>query len=88
MDALRRLGRKDYGLRESEGVSMSEYVYLVGAEQVQSAGHAMSGAASEMRHAASLISDTMYQQQQFMQQWLDEFRVVLEDARAGKQESK
>lgn len=63
---------------------MIEYIHLIGAEQVQSAGHTMSIAASEMKHAASLISDTMYQHQQFMQQWLDEFRATLEDTKEGK----
>jgi hypothetical protein len=38
---------------------MSEYVHLIGAEQVQSAASAMSSAASEMQRAANSIDSTL-----------------------------
>lgn len=54
-------------------------IYLVGAEEVSSAGSRMSNAATEMRQAASSISESLYQQRQYLDQWLENFRVVLEE---------
>ena len=45
---------------------MAEYVTLMGAEQVQSAGVRMSSAAEEMRHAAASIEDSLTRHQRFL----------------------
>ena len=58
-----------------------EYMHLVGAEQVQAAGHAMTNAAHEMKSAASAIDETMRQHRQFMEDWLMRFEAVLERTR-------
>lgn len=47
---------------------------LLGAEQVQSAGHQMASAADTMMRAASYIDETMRRHQQFMDDWLRRFQ--------------
>lgn len=54
-----------------------EHVLLVGAEQVQSAGVSMRGAAEEMRQAAMSISGSFERHQQFMDGWLQRLEQVL-----------
>jgi Sec-independent protein translocase protein TatA len=47
---------------------MTEYVHLVGTEQVQSAANSMREAAHEMRRAANEISEAMHLQQRTLQE--------------------
>jgi len=56
---------------------MSEYMHLVGTEQVQSAGVSMRGAAEEMNRAAMQIDATMERHQRFMDDWLQRLEQVL-----------
>lgn len=56
---------------------MTEYVTLMGAEQVQSAGNRMAAAADEMRRAASYIDDTMVRHQRFLDDWLSRFEEAM-----------
>lgn len=57
---------------------MSEYVTLLGAEDVRHAGNAMRSAADDMRNAASTIDTALFQQRQFMDDWLQRFEAAIE----------
>jgi hypothetical protein len=56
---------------------MSEYMHLVGAEQVQTAANTMREAAHAMQNAASTMDFAFQQQRNFMDDWLQRFEVVL-----------
>ena len=59
---------------------MSErYVHLIGAEDVRSAAHTMSSAASDMRSAAATLSHAFEMHQRFLDDWL----MRLQDAMKG-----
>ncbi len=60
---------------------MSNYMTLVGAEQVSGAGHNMTHAAAQMSRAASSIEDTMFRHQQFMTQWLIDLERIMTEAK-------
>jgi len=62
---------------------MADYVTLMGAEQVQSAGNRMSSAAEQMSRAASSIDESLRQHQRFLDDWLQRFEATL-DATVGK----
>lgn len=57
---------------------MSEYMHLIGAEQVQSAANVMRAAADEMSRAATSIEYTMQQHQRFMEDWLQRLEAAAE----------
>lgn len=57
---------------------MAEYMTLLGAEGVRSGGHACERAASTMQSAAASIDMTMTHHSQRMDQWLCEFRDLVE----------
>lgn len=54
------------------------YVTLLGAEQVQSAASTMRSAADEMQRAAGNMSHALEMHQRFMENWLQEFRDIME----------
>lgn len=56
---------------------MTEYVHLVGAEDVSHAGHNMREAAVAMKHAADEIDHALRQHQQFMEDWLQRFEQIV-----------
>ncbi|HAF43767.1 MAG TPA: hypothetical protein DCK83_02155 [Gallionellaceae bacterium] len=58
---------------------MSEYVHLIGAEQVQSAAVSMRGAAEEMRQAAMTIDGALERHRLFMDDWLQKLEQVLSE---------
>ena len=58
---------------------MGEYVHLVGAEQVQSAGVSIGGAAEEMRQAAMIIDSAFERHRLFMDDWLQRFEQILSE---------
>jgi len=60
---------------------MSDYMTLVGAEKVESAGYAMRDAAEKMRNAASQIDEALSRHQQFMQEWLGTLEQVLREVK-------
>lgn len=64
---------------------MTEYITLMGAEQVQNAACTMSSAASQMQSAASQIEDSQRRHMEAMDQWLDRLEDVLERAHQGPQ---
>ncbi len=57
---------------------MSDYVTLMGAEQVSSAARTMSQAASDMQSAASQISDALFRHQMFLDDWLMRLQQTME----------
>lgn len=57
---------------------MAEYVTLLGAEDVRSAGNAMRSAADDMRSAASSIDSTLDRHQRFLDDWLQRFEAAIE----------
>ena len=58
---------------------MSNYVNLLGAEDVSRAGSRMSDAASEMSRAASSIAHSLECHQRFMDDWLARLDATLQD---------
>lgn len=58
---------------------MSNYVTLVGAEEVGSAGRSMRSAADEMRAAANQIEESLSRHRAFLDDWLTRFDAVLSD---------
>jgi len=50
---------------------MAEYVTLLGAESVGSAGIAMRQASGEMIRAASMVDEALMRNQRFMDDWLE-----------------
>lgn len=58
---------------------LSNYVTLVGAEDVRSAASRMQSAADQMSSAASTIDSALERHQRFMDDWLDRLSGVLED---------
>lgn len=58
---------------------MSDYVTLLGSEQVQNAGRSMQEAAHEMTRAASTIDGALREHRQFMETWLQTLEQILTD---------
>lgn len=57
---------------------MSEYVQLIGTEQVQNAANTMRNAADQMQRAASEIQYSFEAHHRFLENWLQEFRSAIE----------
>jgi predicted small secreted protein len=58
---------------------MSEYIYLIGAEDVRSAGSSISLAAQDIRRAANSISESVYSLQQIMDNFLIRLEEITDD---------
>ena len=58
---------------------MTEYVHLIGVEQVQSAANQMNHAAEKMQQAASSFEYAMERQRMFMETWLQQFEQILSE---------
>lgn len=58
------------------------YVTLLGAEEVSRAANTMSHAADEMKRAANMIDDSLRSHRQFLDDWLERFRTVVENAQS------
>lgn len=65
---------------------MADYVTLIGADDVRSAGNTISRAADEMRSAASAIDFAFERHQRFLDDWLQRFEAAIE--RASKPDPK
>jgi hypothetical protein len=63
---------------------VNNYVHLIGSEHVQTAGHRIVEAARTMESAASSIHESQMRQQEFMWQWLEEFKNVLRENLEGE----
>jgi hypothetical protein len=57
---------------------VAEYVHLIGAEDIRSAGNSMRSAADDMRSAASSIDSSFDRHQRFLDDWLQRFEAALE----------
>jgi len=57
---------------------MADYMTLMGADDVRSAGNTMREAASTMCRAASEIDYSLQQHQRFLDDWLQRFQAALE----------
>lgn len=55
---------------QPERNEMSEYIHLMGAEDVQCAGSAMRSAAEEMNRAVSNLEEVIRLHQRFLDDWL------------------
>ena len=60
-------------------------IYLNGSEDIRNAGHSISSAASEIAHAANIISEALYNHQRYLDDWLDRFKAALEPTQDPKQ---
>lgn len=56
---------------------MTEYVHLIGVEQIQTAANSMRSAADEMQRAASSLDYSLQQNQRFMDDWLQRFEAAI-----------
>ena len=56
---------------------MSEYMHLVGAEQVQTAANSMRSAAEEMQSAARNIEGSLERHRRWADDWLQTFEKIL-----------
>ena len=66
---------------------MSEYVTLLGAEDVRSAGHQMVSAADTMRNAAGEIEMSLQREAQSRTEFLCELERILREDREQRNES-
>lgn len=62
---------------------MSDYITLLGAEDVKQASRTISAAASEMFRAAAAIDDALTRHQRFMDDWLSSLERVLKSHEPG-----
>jgi len=58
---------------------MTEYIHLIGAENVRSAGNSMVSAVRDMQRAASSIEYSLSRHQRFFDDWLMRFQEMLEE---------
>lgn len=56
----------------------SDYVTLMGAEDVRCAANAIRSAAEDMRQTVGYFEDSLFRQRQFMDEWLERFREIME----------
>jgi len=56
---------------------MSQYITLLGAQDVAHASQAMRAAAETMLRAASQLSDTLERHRLFLDEWLIKFEAIL-----------
>ena len=54
-----------------------DYMTLLGSDDVQRAGQQIAQAAETMRQSAANIDESLHRHQQFLNEWLDRFAVLL-----------
>lgn len=59
-------------------------VILIGADDVARAGHTIAQAAKDMQQAATTIDSALFQQRQFMTDWLNQLERILQDDRIAR----
>lgn len=57
---------------------MTEYMHLVGAEDVRSAASTIRNAAEDMRSAANTFSEAVDRQRMFLDEWLQRLEAIME----------
>ena len=65
---------------------MSEFITLLGAEDVRSAGFSMKTSASTIQSAASQVEDSLHRHRMFLSDWLYRFEEAVKKLR-GEEES-
>jgi hypothetical protein len=63
---------------------MTDYIRLVGTEEVRHAANTMSEAADTIRRAVGDLDDALRQHRQFMTEWLAQFEAALQASREAK----
>jgi len=58
---------------------MAEYITLLGAEQVSNAASTMKSAAHDMAQVVSNFESVLFQQRQWMEDWLIRFEQVVKE---------
>lgn len=61
---------------------MSEYIHLVGSEQVQNAANTMRHAAEEMNRASANLEEVLFRHQRFLDDWLMRYEQVMNSSAA------
>ena len=56
-----------------------ENMYLIGSEDVKKAGYSMQSSAEIIQSVGNNISNSLYDYQVFMTQWLDRFEEILKE---------
>jgi hypothetical protein len=64
---------------------MSDYMTLMGSEEVSRAGYVMRDAASSMNSAVGNLSEVLDRQQRFMDDWLQRFEMAVAAFQSGGQ---
>lgn len=67
---------------------MGDFIYLVGAEDVRSAGNTIASAATDMRAAVNNLDGVLLRHQTFMDEWLIRFEAAVRERheREGRDE--
>lgn len=60
---------------------MSQYITLLGAEDVRTGGNRMVEAAGNMRNVVGEFEDSLRRHRQFMDEWLEKFEQILAEHR-------
>lgn len=63
--------------------TMSNYIHLIGAEDVSRAGYKMAEAADTMARAVSNLDDVLFRHRNYMEEWLERFERALESRRGA-----
>ena len=63
---------------------MSEFVHLVGGDEVRQAGYRMERAATEIGHFVAQLSDALVRHERFLNEWLDRLESVLRTGREAQ----
>lgn len=67
---------------------MSDYITLLGADDVRSGGYAMERAAADINRAAGNFEAVFERHHRFMEDWLQRFEAVVQDVKILTQEEK
>jgi len=63
---------------------MSEYIHLIGAEDIRNAAVSMRQAADDMKCAANSISETFISQRNYMDEWIGRFENAVKEMQLKK----
>ena len=56
---------------------MTEFIHLMGAEQVQSAASSIRSSAEKMQSAAASMDDSLFRHRQFMDDWISRLEIAI-----------
>jgi len=58
---------------------MTEFIHLIGADDVRAAGSAMRSAAADMNRAAASIDESLSRHHNFLEEWLCRFETIIKE---------